>query len=824
MLNRKGLILIILLFIFSIPQLYAADLIPGCKGFNPDFEITSFLDTVNDNDVTRLKICNYEPNEKLTVEYRICRMGKCAENKQINNVTSNECLSGYQSYIAANPTDVVIKELTVNGRFIGNCMIPLTANSDECLAEGQIQCPASWMFPIMDQFNNIPGEYEVRLHNQLDYGVDGVQYMILNGDTVIKSEMDETWIGAHIYTSHTFTNLPPGPITKIKIAPILDYEMQDGSSSCTVYCPEITKEVSDTIIADDIPTTGNTCENVDLEISNFCYYTERDRAIFQADIKNNGISSPNYLMLVKGEKNVNSFKEITNPRFFGWGSWETINALSSENPKLLEKALQEGLVKDVENMDNSFLKSLNTNIFEKSAPLFYYKNFKNGKTINLKGVAFRENYGLLTYGDFMEISESPYFYFLPVEDFTETPSCFSNIRQVENITNCLTGEVIWQKPPETTVEKATKQIKGLIMDPFFYYPVLAIILLVGIFFFFKYKKPSFKKLKEKKLDIKPNKTQEKPKSNIPPSITNAISIKNLTVQYRRTKILDNVDINISRGDLVCLLGPAGTGKSTIMEAIVGRKKPTTGTIKVFDKNIKEKEVYNYVGFVPQGPEIYESQTVEQNLMSSAIKWGIKNPKEKIEEILPIVSLDQRRNLKASKLSGGQTKLLSLAMELIRDPELLILDEPTTGLDPNTRNNIITILSRLVTKQNKTVFFTTHYMDDAEECDEVIIIADGNIAAQGSPNKLERRLPGNGKIVNIILDNVTEELINNIKKIDGVKRVISEGRNIRIITDEPNAIKLGQKINEIGGIVNRTERINATMTEVFVYHTGKELEE
>lgn len=303
-----------------------------------------------------------------------------------------------------------------------------------------------------------------------------------------------------------------------------------------------------------------------------------------------------------------------------------------------------------------------------------------------------------------------------------------------------------------------------------------------------------------------------------------ISIKNLTVKNGKSLILNNINLDIKKEEFVCLLGPSGTGKSTIIEALVGRKIPTEGIIKIFDKNIKDKKVYQHVGFVPQHPEVYLNQTVKENLNSSAIKWGIKNGNQKIERIMSIINLNERKDLKANKLSGGQLKLLSLGMELIRDPELLILDEPTTGLDPNTRGNIITILSRLVTQENKTVFFTTHYMDDAEECDDVIILSKTKIVTQGSPSKLEKRLPGSGKVVYVVLDNITEDLLKKIEKIEDVEKVISEGRNLKIITNNPNAIKLAHKIDELGGIVNKTEIADATMKEVFIYHTGEKLKE
>ncbi len=276
--------------------------------------------------------------------------------------------------------------------------------------------------------------------------------------------------------------------------------------------------------------------------------------------------------------------------------------------------------------------------------------------------------------------------------------------------------------------------------------------------------------------------------------------------------------------MIALLGPSGTGKSTVLECLIGRKNATKETLKLLGVDIsKNKEIYEYIGFVPQHAELYMNQTVMQNLVSSGIKWGIKNSKARAEKVLSKIGLTNSGEVNAGKLSGGQQKLLSLGMELLRDIELIILDEPTTGLDPTTRNNIITILSQIASQQNKTIIFTTHFMDDAEDCDRAIILANKKITANDTPTKLERRLPGAGKIVNVILDNVTDDLIKNIEKIDEVQKVIREGRNLRIITNTPNAIKLAQKIEEVGGMVNETKIDKATMMDVFVFHTGKESE-
>jgi len=353
-------------------------------------------------------------------------------------------------------------------------------------------------------------------------------------------------------------------------------------------------------------------------------------------------------------------------------------------------------------------------------------------------------------------------------------------------------------------------------------PLVIIIFVVGAilsgaFFVILKRKKKPKGVDKKEKEI----IEEKPKKTAFGKISEPITVSNFTLKAGKNLILDNVSFVVKSGEMVCLLGPSGTGKSTIIESLVGRRKPTKGDLKILGQNIsKNKKIYDYVGFVPQHAELYMNQTVMQNLLSSATKWGIKDAKEKAERILSKIGLSNRKDLKANKLSGGQQKLLSLGMELIRDIEVCILDEPTTGLDPNTRNNIITILSHISTQLHKTIFFTTHFMDDAEECDDVIILANSKIVAQGSPAKLEKTLPGGGRVVNIILDNVTDDLLENIEKIEGVKKLVREGRNLRVITDEPNAIQLGQKIDEMGGIVNETKIDKATMMEVFVYHTGK----
>ena len=316
--------------------------------------------------------------------------------------------------------------------------------------------------------------------------------------------------------------------------------------------------------------------------------------------------------------------------------------------------------------------------------------------------------------------------------------------------------------------------------------------------------------------IKPSKKAIKKTSKINTNVDNAIEVSNLSMRRGRTGVLNDIGFKIKNGDFCAIVGVSGGGKSSIIEAIVGRKE-YTGTIKIYNQKLNQ-DIKSIIGFVPQSPELYMNQTVEQNMQNSCTKWGIS--KDVIEDTLDKLHLSHRKNLEVKKLSGGQLKLLSLGMELIRDPELLILDEPTTGLDPENRNQIITILSQLSSKYKKTVIITTHFMDDADEADDVILVKEGKIVIQGSPSKLIKMMPGSGKIINIILDEVNPNLLSKIEKIAGVKKIIRDGRSLKIITTEPNPIKLGNKITDIGGIIDETKSINATMAEVFVYYIGK----
>ena len=301
----------------------------------------------------------------------------------------------------------------------------------------------------------------------------------------------------------------------------------------------------------------------------------------------------------------------------------------------------------------------------------------------------------------------------------------------------------------------------------------------------------------------------------------AIAVKNLIKRYKNATILENVSFEIEQGKLVAIVGPSGAGKSTLIEAVAGRLTPDEGEIHILgmDARRERMEINRLVGFVPQHPELYMDQKVWQNMMNSAIKWEVKNAEAKAEEILKQLGIYERKDVPAKNLSGGQLKRLSLAMELIREPPILVLDEPTTGLDPTSRDQIITALSKMVFNHGKTCIFTTHFMDEAEHCDEVIIVGDKGIIAKGSPSELARRMPGMGRIVEVALEEVKEELVGKLKEERGIHTVIREGRVLKIIMDSPDAVEVSQKIKSLGGVIEEARVTKAGMKEVFVHYTG-----
>jgi lipooligosaccharide transport system ATP-binding protein len=220
-----------------------------------------------------------------------------------------------------------------------------------------------------------------------------------------------------------------------------------------------------------------------------------------------------------------------------------------------------------------------------------------------------------------------------------------------------------------------------------------------------------------------------------------IRARGLTKTYKDFVAVDGVDFDVHRGEAFGLLGPNGAGKSTTMKMISSVSQRTAGELSILNKepNTQGPEIRAHLGVVPQKDLLDRELKVWENLFTYGRYFGLSRKwlKLKVEELLEFAQLTEKRNSKADDLSGGMQRRLAIARGLVNEPEILLLDEPTTGLDPQARHILWDRLFRLK-EQGVTLVITTHYMDEAEQlCDRLIVMDKGKIMAEGSPSQLIR---------------------------------------------------------------------------------------
>ncbi|MEN9969808.1 MAG: hypothetical protein RLZZ229_16 [Actinomycetota bacterium] len=220
---------------------------------------------------------------------------------------------------------------------------------------------------------------------------------------------------------------------------------------------------------------------------------------------------------------------------------------------------------------------------------------------------------------------------------------------------------------------------------------------------------------------------------------NMIEARGLTKKYADFVAVDGIDFVVKRGEAFGLLGPNGAGKSTTMKMIAAVSQRTGGDLQILglDPNKNGPEIRAHLGVVPQQDNLDRELKVHENLFSYGRFFGLSRKflKGKVEELLEFAQLTEKRNSKAEELSGGMKRRLTIARGLVNEPEILMLDEPTTGLDPQARHILWDRLFRLK-EQGVTLVITTHYMDEAEQlCDRLIVMDKGRIMAEGSPADL-----------------------------------------------------------------------------------------
>jgi ABC-2 type transport system ATP-binding protein len=301
-----------------------------------------------------------------------------------------------------------------------------------------------------------------------------------------------------------------------------------------------------------------------------------------------------------------------------------------------------------------------------------------------------------------------------------------------------------------------------------------------------------------------------------------IDIKNLTKKFNDLTAVDALNLQIKEGEIFGLLGPNGAGKTTTLLMLTTLKPPTSGTatINTFDIIKEPDKVRKSIGIVFQEPSSDEILTGYENLKLHGWLYDMPDDlkEQRIKEVLTLVDLTSRKDDLVKKYSGGMRRRLELARGLMHHPKVLFLDEPTLGLDPQSREYIWEYIENLAKEKHMTIILTTHYMDEADKlCDRLAIIDKGKIVILGSPKKLKKDLGGD--IIRLKAKKLNTEVLTKLPYVKQVNQCDGE----LCLTVEDANIHL-QEILQVVGKIDSVEIRSPTLDDVFLHYTGRAMRE
>ena len=308
-----------------------------------------------------------------------------------------------------------------------------------------------------------------------------------------------------------------------------------------------------------------------------------------------------------------------------------------------------------------------------------------------------------------------------------------------------------------------------------------------------------------------------------------IEVKNLSRHFGTLKAVDGISFHVNEGEIFGLLGPNGAGKTTTIKMLTTILKPTSGDAKVAGFDIKgdQRDVRSNIGIVFQDPSLDDELTGRENLEFHAILYRISGERmeKKVRDVLKLVELDDKADVLVKNYSGGMKRRLEIARGLIHEPKVLFLDEPTIGLDPQTRRHIWDYIKRLNQEKKTTIILTTHYIEEADYlCERVAFVDHGKIVALDTPDTLKRKLGGD--VISLQLGKENPNFERDMKKTKWVKTISKHDGFLDLTVEDgekkiPSIIMLGEK-HKVQ--ISSVSLHKPSLEDVFIFYTGKTIRE
>lgn len=308
---------------------------------------------------------------------------------------------------------------------------------------------------------------------------------------------------------------------------------------------------------------------------------------------------------------------------------------------------------------------------------------------------------------------------------------------------------------------------------------------------------------------------------------NILDIRGLTKKFGDFVAVDNMSLTIREGEIFGFLGANGAGKSTTINMISSLLRPTSGEIRILEKDIAKQSRFAKMnlGIVPQDLAIYEDMTAYENVSFFAGLYGLRGDKlkERAEEALEFVGLSDKAKSFPKNFSGGMKRRLNIACAIAHKPKLIIMDEPTVGIDPRSRNYILTSVRKL-NESGCTIIYTSHYMEEVEEiCSRIAIVDHGKIIAEGTKEQLKSTIT-DVKDIRIELKSVQGTEGELLKPVPGVRTVLQEENVIRVHSDAAvdNLNRILKQLMDAGKEIRSVEEQEPNLETVFLTLTGRNL--